>query len=120
MRLTRRSLLAAATATATPLPARAADKGGGGGSLGFVIHSFPVRNSVSKGFGEPARFLDYCRALGARTIQVDLGAHNDAWADALRDRARAASMTLEGSVSPPRGEADLSRFEAEIRTAKRA
>src|SRR5262249_37816508 len=32
----------------------------------------------------------------------------------------AASMDLEGIVSPPKDEADLARFEAEIRTAKRA
>ena len=41
-------------------------------------------------------------------------------ADALRERAAAASMYLEGIVSLPRDQADLERFEAEIQTAKRA
>ena len=45
---------------------------------------------------------------------------DDTAADALRERARAASMYLEGIVSLPRDQADLGRFEAEIRTAKRA
>ena len=71
-------------------------------------------------FSEPARFLDHARSLGARGVQVGLGALDDTAADALRERAVAASMYLEGIVSLPRDQADLGRFEAEIRTAKRA
>ena len=71
-------------------------------------------------FADPIRFLDHARSLGARGIQVGIGARDDAYADALRARAEAASMYLEGIVSLPRDEADLARFEAEIRTAKRA
>jgi 3-oxoisoapionate decarboxylase len=70
-------------------------------------------------FSEPGRFLDHARSLGACGIQVGLGAIDDTAADALRERALAASMYLEGIVSLPRDQADLGRFEAEIRTAKR-
>jgi sugar phosphate isomerase/epimerase len=108
---------AAAVPAVSSRPAAADD---GRGALGFVIHAFPVRGSSEPGFSDPARFLDHCRGLGARTIQVGLGARDDAGADALRARAEAASMTLEGIVSPPRTEADVARFEAEIRTARRA
>ena len=52
-------------------------------------------------------------------VQVGFGVLEDAAADALRERARAASMYLEGIVALPRDQADLERFEAEIRTAKR-
>ena len=86
----------------------------------------PVRTAGDRGrksqdrFSEPARFLDYARSLGASGVQVGLGALDDAAADALRERALAASMYLEGIVSLPRDQADVERFEAEIRTAKRA
>lgn len=96
------------------------------GKMGLVIHSFPVRSAGDRDrpptdrFAEPVRFLEYARSLGARGIQVGIGAHDDAYADSLRARAEAAGMDLEGIVSSPRDESDLARFEAEIRTARRA
>ncbi len=97
----------------------------GAGALGLVIHSFPVHTTGDRGrpsgdrFSAPGRFLEYARTLGAGGVQVALGVLDDATADALRDRARAASMYLEGIASLPRDAADVARFEAEIRTAKR-
>jgi sugar phosphate isomerase/epimerase len=102
----------------------------GHGSLGLVIHSFAVRTAGDRErgrgqrsgerFSEAALFLDYARSLGARGVQVGLGSRDAAAADTLRDRAAAASMYLEGIVALPRDDADLGRFEAEVRTAKRA
>jgi sugar phosphate isomerase/epimerase len=94
--------------------------------MGLVIHSFPVRSAGDRDrrledrFAEPIRFLEYARSLGARGVQVGIGARDDAFADALRARAEAAGMDVEGIVTPPRDEGDLARFEAEIRTARRA
>jgi sugar phosphate isomerase/epimerase len=94
--------------------------------LGIVIHSFPIRGAADRDrrpedrISDPIRFLEHGRSLGVRGVQVGLGAHDDAWADALRARAESASMYLEGIVSLPRDDGDLARFEAEIRTAKRA
>jgi sugar phosphate isomerase/epimerase len=99
---------------------------GGGGPLGLVIHSFAVRTAgdrnrpIDDRFSNPARFLDHAGSAGARGVQVGLGALDDRAAGALRERARAASMYLEGIVALPRNEADVERFEAEIRSAKRA
>ncbi len=118
MAITRRAMLASSATALAAAAARAQDPKRD--SLGLVIHSFPVRIASDKGFAEPVRYLDYCRSLGARTVQLDLGARTDAYADALRARAAEASMSIEASISPPRGAADLERFEAEIRTAKRA
>jgi len=126
MRVTRRSILGACAGTLPVLGAAPAEAPGGHGSLGLVIHSFAVRTAGDRGrpaadrFSDPARFLDHARTLVARGVQVGLGSRDDAAADALRDRARAASMYLEGIASLPRTQADLPRFEAEIRTAKRA
>ncbi|HZW31811.1 MAG TPA: TIM barrel protein [Isosphaeraceae bacterium] len=128
MRLTRRAMLSAcASAGAAPAlgdpPSTAA---GGRGSLGVVIHSFMVRTAGDRGrrgadrFADPARFLDYARSLGARGVQVGLGIRDNAQADALRDRAEAAAMYLEGIIALPRDDADLARFDAEVRTARRA
>jgi sugar phosphate isomerase/epimerase len=123
--LTRRALLAAC-AGAVPALAGAADRGGNRGGLGLVIHSFPVRGARDRDrrgpdrFSDPFRFLDHCRSLGARGIQVGIGARTDAEADALRARAEEAGMDLEGIATLPRDEADVARFEAEVRTAKRA
>jgi sugar phosphate isomerase/epimerase len=94
-------------------------------SLGLVIHSFPVHTSGDRGravadrFSAPGRFLEFARTQGAGGVQVALGVLENGAADALRERARAASMYLEGIASLPRDQADVERFEAEIRTAKR-
>jgi sugar phosphate isomerase/epimerase len=116
MRLSRRSLLASGVAAAA---SRAAAAAGPSTSLGLVVHSFPLRGK-EKGFAEAVRFFDYCRTLGAGGVQVGIGVRDDAYADDLRARSQAASMFVEGIVSLPRDEADVARFEAEIRTARRA
>ena len=119
-------MLGACAASVPALGAAHSQASGGSGSLGLVIHSFPVRTAEDRGrrkldrFSEPARFLDYARSLGARGVQVGLGALDATAADALRERALAASMYLEGIVALPRDQADVGRFEAEISTAKRA
>jgi 3-oxoisoapionate decarboxylase len=124
---TRRQMLAAcAGALPTILGGRAVADGPAPQPLGLVIHSFPVHVGNDKGkppadrFDEPGRFLESGRSLGARGVQVGIGARDDAYADGLRARAEAASMWLEGIVSLPRDDGDLARFEAEVRTAKRA
>jgi 3-oxoisoapionate decarboxylase len=96
------------------------------GSLGVVIHSFMVRTAGDRDrpegerFSDPFRFLEVARSMGARGVQVGLGIRDEAGARALRDRAEAASMYLEGIVSLPRDEAGRDRFEAQLRTAKQA
>ena len=102
----------------------AADKASG--SLGLVIHSFPVHQAAdrasktAKPLAEPLRFLDHCLALGVRSIQVGLGNRDSTYTNQLRAKIEAASAHLEGIAALPRDQADLDRFEAEIRTAKNA
>jgi sugar phosphate isomerase/epimerase len=122
----RREILAAGLmAAASPITAFARQSRGSN-PLGLVIHSFPVRAAGDRErrpeerLADPIRFLDHARSLGARGIQVGIGARVPAYVDSLRAKAEAASMDIEGIVSLPRGEADLGRFEAEIQTAKRA
>jgi 3-oxoisoapionate decarboxylase len=125
MRVTRRSVLGALAGTVSAGSAAALDVKGAALPLGVVIHSFPVRTAGDRGragadrFSAPRRFLEFAHGLGAAGVQVAFGVLDDAAADALRERARAARMYLEGIVSLPRDQGAVEKFEAEIRTAKR-
>ncbi len=123
--MTRREILAAGiAAVAASGTSRAQDRAPR--SMGLVIHSFPVRLAADKDkrpedrLSDPIRFLEYGKSLGAGGVQIGIGARDDAYADRLRGLAEAVSMDLEGIASLPRDEGDLPRFEAEIRTARRA
>ncbi len=126
MRLTRRVALKYCGGAMPVLAAGPAAGSARPGLLGVVIHSFAVRTAGDRGrrpqerFADPARFLEYARSLGARGVQVGLGARDDAQAEALRARVEAAGMYLEGIVTLPRDGADLGRFEAEVGTARKA
>ena len=132
--LTRRAMLAAC-AGAVPALAGAArgstsdqdkDREKTKTSLGLVIHSFPIRGGRDRGkppgerFGDPLRYLEYCRSIGAGGVQVGIGVRDDSYADSLRARAEMLSMYVEGVISLPREDADVARFDAEVRTCKRA
>jgi sugar phosphate isomerase/epimerase len=126
MDMTRRSLLAACAGAVPALAASARATSEAPDSLGLVIHSFPVHQASERGragdrpFADPIRFLDYCRTLGVHSVQVGLGVRDVAFIRALRDRAEAASMHIEGIVALPRDQADLDRFEAEVQTAQQS
>jgi sugar phosphate isomerase/epimerase len=89
--------------------------------MGVVIHSYWMRRGAEKGrgFEDPLTFLDYCRTLGAGGVQTSLGVRDDAYAAKLHDLLAAHKLYLEGSIALPRDEADVERFTAEVRTAKR-
>src|SRR5579883_3349931 len=130
MQLTRRNLFAAAGAwPALSAVCNAADPSAGTSAsrpdpLGLVIHSFAVRTAGDRNrpagerFSDALRFLEHVRSLGAGGVQVGLGLREEAGARALRERAEAASMYLEGIIALPRNEADVDRFEAEVKTAR--
>jgi sugar phosphate isomerase/epimerase len=66
---------------------------------------------------EPLTFLKHCLDVGAGGMQVSLGVLDAARVKALRDFAAEHSLCIDGIVNPPKDEADLARFEAEICTA---
>ena len=66
---------------------------------------------------EPLNFLKHCREVGAGGMQVSLGVLDAALVKALRDFEDEHRLFIDGIVNPPKDEADLVRFEAEIRTA---
>jgi sugar phosphate isomerase/epimerase len=114
---TRREFLqtaASAAALGCLAPPGAAQPNAGRPGMGVVLYSFAIRR-----FDDPAAFLEHCRALGAGGVQTPLGARPEKEAARLRARAEKARMYLEGIVRLPRAPADLDRFTAEVRTARR-
>jgi sugar phosphate isomerase/epimerase len=91
--------------------------------LGLVIYCCLLRQRArarENSLAEPLNFLEHCRRLGAGGMQVSLGAREQAYAAELRRRAAEHGMFIEGMAALPRDQADLERFQAEVRTAKQA
>jgi sugar phosphate isomerase/epimerase len=89
------------------------------GALGIVIHSYGIRSRHRPSrFDDPLVFLEYCRKLGAAGVQTSLGRRDEAVVGKIRDALKASGMYLEGIVGLPRDEADVARFDDELRTAK--
>lgn len=111
-------------ALAAGLPCAAAD-GVGRQPLGLVIHSYWIRRERPLGpeFGgvaDPLDFLEAAKKVGARGIQTKVsGLSSDAIAR-LRAALDRDGMYVEGTVSLPKDEADLVRFEADVTSSKAA
>lgn len=94
--------------------------------LGVVIYCLGHRRRAEQArdpaadLFEPTAFLEYCHGLGAGGVQVPLGVREDAEAAAIAEKAAARGMFVEVIVSLPFDEADLDRFDGELRTAARA
>lgn len=66
---------------------------------------------------DPLTFLKHCHSIGAGGMQVSLGVLDTAGVKSLKEFAAEHSLCIDGIVNPPKDAGDLSRFEAEIRTA---
>jgi sugar phosphate isomerase/epimerase len=92
-------------------------------SLGLVAYDVGLRrkqlaqNDPKIDLFEPLTLLKHCRGLGAGGMQASLGVLEADRVRALRDYAELHGLFIDGIVMPPKDAADLSRFEAEIRTA---
>jgi 3-oxoisoapionate decarboxylase len=65
----------------------------------------------------PENYHAYARSMGAGGYQVELGVLEPARAKELRRRTEESGMYVEGMIKAPKTNADLDRFEAEMRTA---
>lgn len=94
--------------------------------LGVVIYCFGIRQQAEESRDEgrdlfdPLNFLKHCRGVGAGGIQAPLRTKDETYTSKLRQEAEAYEMFIEGIASLPRDAADVERFEAQVRTAKRA
>jgi 3-oxoisoapionate decarboxylase len=93
--------------------------------VGIGMHSFGIHWSMARRSTEQAPFkdalgfLDFCHSLGAAGVQVAMGPDVER-AAVLRERASKYGMYLEGQTSLPRNEADIDRFEADLRAVNSA
>jgi sugar phosphate isomerase/epimerase len=91
--------------------------------LGLVIYDCAIRRKwmlqrdPKFDLFEPLTFLKHCREVGAGGMQASLGVLDAARVKTLREFAAEHSLFIDGIVNPPKDDADLARFEAEIRTA---
>jgi 3-oxoisoapionate decarboxylase len=73
-----------------------------------------------QGLAPALALLEEAHDLGAAGIQAEVGAADAPRVGELRRRAEQYSMYVEVSIAPPRDDADVERFENDIRLAKEA
>jgi sugar phosphate isomerase/epimerase len=93
--------------------------------MGLVIHSFWVRRErpLSPDFpaiSDPVDFVAAAAKFGAAGIQTGLGMRDSEYLKRLRDSLEQHEMYFEGTVALPKSEADVPRFDAELRIAAEA
>ncbi|MBL9200535.1 MAG: TIM barrel protein [Opitutaceae bacterium] len=94
--------------------------------LGLVIHSYWQRwhgqraTALRPRFESELAVLRHACGLGAGSFQITVRGWSADFADQMRAEAEAAAVKLEASLDLPRDAADVARFEAEVRTARRA
>jgi len=94
--------------------------------LGIADFSFNIRlraeraGKIKGNLGDPLNFLDHCHNIGAGGIQMNLGVRDQAYARKIRQKAEEYDMFIEGSVSLPRDNSGVEKFDASVRTARQA
>ena len=121
--MTRRTFLTSAAAFAAALPSSGALRGK---KMGIVIHSYWKRwqgkysNLKYPPFEHALDVLDHVRDLGAGSLQTLVGGWTSEFAGKVRATCESYGMKLEGSITLPKNENDVARFEQEVRIAKEA
>lgn len=121
--MNRRVFLTSAAAFAAALPASGAQRGK---KMGIVIHSYWKRwqgkysNLKYPPFEHALDVLDHVRDLGVGGLQTLVGGWTSEFAGKVRATCESYGMKLEGSISLPKNESDVGRFEREVRIAKEA
>lgn len=121
--MNRRAFVSSAAAFAAAMPASAALRGR---PMGVVIHSYGKRwkgkysNLKYPPFEHALDVLDHVRDLGAGSLQITVNGWSGEFAGHVRATCESYRMGLEGSISLPKNENDVGRFENELRIAKEA
>ena len=108
----------AVSAQAPSLPARVGRRT----SLGLVTYCFniaakhhgTVPNAAK--FSDPLVFIHEAAKLGGSAVQIPFGIPEPKRIWEIRDAAERLDIDLESTVSLPKNDADLDRFDAELRT----
>lgn len=123
----RRDFLRGATTAAAVVAAGRGLRAGASPSrtaMGLCVYCLGHRVRADRGrpdgLGDPLRFLEHARSLGAGGMQFPIRARDEAYASRLRSRAEELGVFVEGIHKLPRDASDVERFEAEVRTARLA
>ena len=93
--------------------------------LGIVIYALGIHQRANwsgrhQGLAPAVAFLEECHELGAGGIQCSFDAQDAAQVRDLRQRAERYDMHVEAILEPPRDDADMARFENDVKVAKEA
>jgi 3-oxoisoapionate decarboxylase len=112
----------AVLAQAASTPAASPVRTGRRTSLGLVTYCFNIaakQHGTVPGapkFSDPLIFIHEAAQLGASAVQIPFGVPEPKRIWEIRDAADRLDMALESTVSLPKNDADLDRFDAELRT----
>jgi sugar phosphate isomerase/epimerase len=93
--------------------------------MGIVIYAFGIHQKNRwggrhQGLSPAVALLEESRTFGAAGIQIDLGPQDAPQAKELRRRSEAYGMYIEASISPPKSQDDIERFDQSIGVAQAA
>ncbi|HEX7859378.1 MAG TPA: TIM barrel protein [Verrucomicrobiae bacterium] len=106
--------------SATPVEAAPATRT----KLGLVTYCFNLaaKNygtvAAARNFSDPVVFIEQAASLGASAVQIPFGICNASRIWTIRDAAERQKIALESTVSLPKNDPDLERFDAELRTLR--
>ena len=92
--------------------------------LGLVTYCFNIaakNHGTVPGaakFSDPLIFIEQAAQLGASAVQIPFGICEASRIWAIRDAAERLNIALESTVSLPRNDPDLERFDAELKTLR--
>jgi sugar phosphate isomerase/epimerase len=112
-------VLAGATAALSAEPARERKLGIGMHSYGFAWKAARDGQADTK-FTGALSFLEYAHSIGAAGVQVVIRPDEREDAPRIRARAEELGVFFEGQLSIPKDDADLARFETEVKTIRAA
>ncbi|MBM3876645.1 MAG: sugar phosphate isomerase/epimerase [Verrucomicrobia bacterium] len=124
--MNRRQFLASAPAAALAAPALALPQAAARPRLGIDINSYGTRfggrakSEKFPAFKSALDVLDHCRELGAGGLQIGVRGWQADFAGKVRAKREAHGLYIEGQIGLPRTDAEVARFESELRAAKEA
>lgn len=94
--------------------------------MGVVVHSYWTRwraetaSQTYPGFSDALQLIRHCDEIGAGGVQVGVSGWTSDFSKKVRDEREKRGLYLEGSISLPKDDSQLEKFEKEVIAAKEA
>jgi sugar phosphate isomerase/epimerase len=95
-------------------------------SMGVVVHSYGIRygskveSQTYPAFKDAIDLMRHCHTIGAGGIQTTVGGWSKDFSKSVRAEREKLGMYLEGSISLPKNQEEVAKFETEVLMAKEA